>query len=59
MKEYDLKFDKKDFNVIKESKIVAHDLLIFNEKDYIKCGLKKAPTIRLMKFVKDNRDKSK
>ncbi len=54
MKECDLKFDNENYNILKKSKIVGHDLLIFNEKDFRECGLRKASTIRLMKFVKDN-----
>ncbi|CAB4463135.1 unnamed protein product [Rhizophagus irregularis] len=41
-----------------KSKITAKDLVVFNENDYTRCGLRMAPVIRLMKFIEDNKDKS-
>ncbi|CAB4424114.1 unnamed protein product [Rhizophagus irregularis] len=40
-----------------KSKITAKDLVVFNENDYTRCGLRMAPVIRLMKFIEDNKDK--
>ncbi|CAB5354717.1 unnamed protein product [Rhizophagus irregularis] len=54
---YGLNFDKNDFIILKESKITAKDLVVFNENDYTRCGLRMAPVIRLMKFIEDNKDK--